>query len=91
MKTPLEILKDVSEWQCHRMASIPFHGDLELVIDAMKCYAAKYHESEVLKLNKAFVMAQLPTIGCVHDWTQISLQWNKCDKCGMFVPVGNLP
>jgi len=38
------------------------------------------------------VMGQLPTgIGCLHDWTQLSLQWNKCWKCGMFVPVGNLP
>lgn len=27
---------------------------------------------------------------CVHDWTQSSLQWNRCVKCGMFVPVGQI-
>tara|TARA_R110000868_G_scaffold326106_1_gene587072 strand:- start:32 stop:238 length:207 start_codon:yes stop_codon:yes gene_type:complete len=51
MKTAEEILQNVSEWQCYKKTSMPTGKELELVIDAMKCYAYKFHEAEILKLN----------------------------------------
>lgn len=61
-----------------------YHGSERYIGSLMEQYAKLYHESEVLKLNKAHVSSSV----CDHDFTEAcfnrsnEFMYYLCSKCG---------